>query len=81
MRMAMVLSRMRRGTRCAASRSGLGGAGLHRRALRVVVELSQGCIRCPLIVISALVVKNGRAADKMASASRFCGTGCLIAVK
>ena len=55
--------------------------GLHRWALRVVVELSQGCICCPLIVISVLVVKNGRAADRMASASRFCGASCLIAVK
>ena len=43
MRVAMVLSRMRRGTRCAAPRSGLDGVReLHRWALRVVVELSQG---------------------------------------
>ena len=49
--------------------------------MRVVVELSQGCICCPLIVISVLVVKNGCAADRMAGASRFCGAGCLIAVK
>lgn len=76
-------NRIRRGTRRAAhSRSGLGGVWrLCRRALRVVVELSQGCICCPLIVISALVVKNGRAADRMASVSRFCGASCLIAVK
>lgn len=79
---AVVWARMRRGTRHAASRSGLGGVGgLYRWALRVVVELSQGCICCPLIVISVLVVKNGRAADRMASASRFCGASCLIAVK
>ena len=82
MRVAMVLSRMRSGTRCATSRSGLGGVReLHRWALRAVIELGRRCICCPLIVISALVVKNGRAADRMASASRFCGASCLIAVK
>lgn len=56
-------------------------AGFHRWALRAVIELGRRCICCPLIVISALVVKNGRAADRMASASRFCGASCLIAVK
>ena len=55
--------------------------GLRRRPPRAVIELGRRCICCPLIVISALVVKNGRAADRMASASRFCGASCLIAVK
>ena len=55
--------------------------GLRRRPPRAVIELGRRCICCPLIVISALVVKNGRAADRKASASRFCGASCLIAVK
>ena len=59
----------------------LAVCGFRRRALRAVIELGRRCICCPLIVISALVVKNGRAADRTSSASLFCGASCLIAVK
>ena len=78
---AVVWARMRCGIRCAASRSGLGGVwvpstGTARRyrARSTLYLLSLNSNFCAGGQI-------GRAADRMASTSRFCAACCLITVK